>query len=428
MMKLAKHEAAAPDPALTYDESKRLARDDDPAVRVHLAGREDLQPEVLYFLAEDDSVEVRSRIAANISTPRQADLILARDRDEAVRETLARKIEVLLPELDAGEQAQAYKYLVEVIEILAQDQVDRVRQIIAETLKDVASAPSDVIQRLARDAADVVACPVLEFSPLLSDLDLLEIIERGGDSGRLTAISRRHGVGEQVADAIVATQNEGAITALLDNGSAQIREEALDGLVAAALEVSVWQEPLVRRPRLPSSAVRKLAGFVAASLLDLLNARDDLDRETASLVAREVERRIEDQAAKTAEKGIEAANGEVQTDKTRALRMFEAGELDDRALMQALNAGDRGLVRHGVALRADLPLSLIDHVLAAHSAKGVTALAWKAGCSMRFASQLQLRLGGIAPNQVLNPRGGNDYPLSPEEMDWQLDFFQSLAG
>jgi hypothetical protein len=32
------------------------------------------------------------------------------------------------------------------------------------------------------------------------------------------------------------------------------------------------------------------------------------------------------------------------------------------------------------------------------------------------------------PSQVLNPRGGNDYPLSPEEMDWQLDFFQSLAG
>jgi hypothetical protein len=47
---------------------------------------------------------------------------------------------------------------------------------------------------------------------------------------------------------------------------------------------------------------------------------------------------------------------------------------------------------------------------------------------MRFASQLQLRLGGIAPNQVLNPRGGTDYPLSDEEMDWQLDFFQSLAG
>ena len=370
---------------------------------------------------------MRGRIAANLSTPRQADLILARDRDEAVREKLAHKIEVLLPELDADEQAQAHKYLVEVIEILAQDQVIRVRQIVAETLKEVASAPSHVIQRLARDAAEVVACPVLEFSPLLSDQDLLEIIESRGNSGRLGAISRRQGVGEQVTDAIVATRDEAAISALLNNGTAQIREEALDGLVAAALEVSAWREPLVRRPRLPASAVRKLAGFVAASLLDLLKVRDDLDRETARLVAREVERRIEDAAEEPGKKGVEtAADGE--TAEKRAKHLFEAGELDDQVLIRALNGGDRDLVRHGLALRADLPLSLIDHILAAHSAKGVTALAWKADCAMRFASQLQLRLGGIAPNQVLNPRGGTDYPLSDEEMDWQLDFFQSLAG
>ena len=427
MMKLFKRKAAAPDPQLSYDESKRLARAGDREVRARLAGREDVRPEVLYFMAEDDSAEVRGRIAANLSTPRQADLILARDRDEAVREKLAHKIEVLLPELDADEQAQAHKYLVEVIEILAQDQVIRVRQIVAETLKEVASAPSHVIQRLARDAAEVVACPVLEFSPLLSDQDLLEIIESRGNSGRLGAISRRQGVGEQVTDAIVATRDEAAISALLNNGTAQIREEALDGLVAAALEVSAWREPLVRRPRLPASAVRKLAGFVAASLLDLLKVRDDLDRETARLVAREVERRIEDAAEEPGKKGVEtAADGE--TAEKRAKHLFEAGELDDQVLIRALNGGDRDLVRHGLALRADLPLSLIDHILAAHSAKGVTALAWKADCAMRFASQLQLRLGGIAPNQVLNPRGGTDYPLSDEEMDWQLDFFQSLAG
>jgi uncharacterized protein (DUF2336 family) len=405
-----------------------LARDGDAEVRAHLAGREDVRPEVLYFMAEDESVEVRSRIAANVSTPRQADLILARDNDAAVREKLARKIEVLLPELDADERAQAHKYLVEVIEILAQDQATRVRQIVAETLKEVASAPSHVVQRLARDAAEVVACPMLEFSPLLSDQDLLEIIESGGNSGRLSAISRRSGVGEQVTDAIVASRDEGAISALLDNGSAQIREETLDGLVAAAIEVNVWHEPLVRRPRLPSSAVRKLAGFVASSLLDALKARDDLDRDTARLVAREVERRIENQAEESTKNGIESASDDSESAEERARRMFEAGALDDQALTRALNGGDRALVRYGIALRADLPVSLIDHVLSAHSAKGVTALAWKAGCTMRFASQLQLRLGGIAPQQVLNPRGGADYPLSDDEMDWQLDFFQSLAG
>ncbi len=423
-MRLFKTKAPIPEDTIGYDEAKRLARDCDPAVRAHLAARADVWPEILYFLAEDDSAEVRCQIAANLKTPRQADLMLARDDDEAVRRHLAGKIADLLPDLDADAQAQAHKYLVDVIELLAQDQVMRVRQIVAETLKDVASAPTQVIQRLARDAEEVVACPVLEFSPLLSDQDLLEIIESGNASGKLGAISRRQGVGERVTDAIVATKDEGAITALLENASAQIREEALDGLVDAALEVSAWHEPLARRPRLSSTAVHKLAGFLAASLLDILEAREDLDQETARLVAEEVRRRLEDE---TEAKAAADAAPTGESAENHARRLFQNGALEDEALTQALNGGARDLVRHGLALRSGLPLSLIDHILSAHSAKGVTALAWKAGCSMRFAAQLQLRLGGIAPSQVLNPRDGNDYPLGTEEMDWQLDFFQTLA-
>ena len=47
---------------------------------------------------------------------------------------------------------------------------------------------------------------------------------------------------------------------------------------------------------------------------------------------------------------------------------------------------------------------------------------------MRFAVQLQLRMGGVAPNQILNPRAGTDYPLSESDMVWQLEFFEGLVG
>ena len=410
--------AAGPAP-ITYDDSKRLARDGSPEVRARLALRTDLRPEILYFMAEDDSAEVRGRIAANRSTPRQADLVLARDRDEGVRCKLADKIADLLPELDAGGQEQARKYLVEVIEILAQDQAVRVRRILAETLKDLASAPPRVIRQLAHDAEAVVACPVLEFSPLLSDRDLIEIIEGGTSSGHLSAISRRFGVGERVADAIVASEDAGAIAALLENDSAQIREAALDDLVEAAAKVTAWHKPLVLRPILPAGAVRKLAGFVAGSLLSLLQTRQDLDRKTARAVAKEVKRRL-----KAGEPEEPAGEDPV----AQAKRLHEAGTLDDKALTRAVNAGERALVRHGLALRAGLPPAMVDHVFGAHSAKGITALAWKAGCSMRLATQIQLRMGGIVPAQVLHPKDGTEYPLSDDEMTWQLEFFEGLGG
>jgi uncharacterized protein (DUF2336 family) len=426
----ASHKKSTLAAALSYEESKRLARDNDPAIRAELAARQDVRPEVLYYLAEDSSAEVRCRIAGNLKTPCQADLILARDKNEAVRCRLASKIAELLPELDEKAQAEAREYVLDVIEILAQDQATRVRQIIAETLKDVASAPPQVIRRLARDMAEAVSCPVLEFSPLLTDQDLLDIIEEGCASGKLTAISRRSGVGEQVTDAIVAVKDSAAITALLENKSAQIREETLDGLVNASLEVTAWHKPLVERPALSLKAIKKLASFVASVLLDLLESREDLDKKTSRAVAKEVKRRLdkEEKEKKRAKKKSRKNCTPAESAEARARRMIESGNLDDKALLRALNSGDRDLVRNALALRAKLPLSLIDHILTAHSAKGVTALAWRAGCSMRFAKQLQIRMGGIPPSQVLNPRAGTDYPLSPGDMDWQIEFFQSLSG
>lgn len=420
MARSAHKNKAGPAPGITYEESKRLMQDSDMAVRTELAGREDVRPEVLYYLAEDTEPEVRRQIAANRRTPGQADLLLARDADEAVRRQLAHKIAQLMPDLDAEQLRQAHQHVVEVLEVLAQDQAMRVRQILSDTLKDLDSAPPGVIQRLARDVEDVVACPVLEFSPLLSDEDLIEIIDGSGRTpGRLRAISRRHGVGEQVADAIVATEEQSAISELLANGSAQIREETLNGLVDVALDVTAWHEPLVKRPSLSMDAMQKLAGFVAGALLELLQARKDLDKKTARAVAKEVKRRLKD-----GEGGKEST----ESPGERAQRLHKNGGLEDDVLTRAMNSGDRDLVRNGLAVRAELPLGLVDHILAARSAKGVTALAWKAGCSMRFASQLQLRMGGISPSQVLNARAGTDYPLTSEEMTWQIEFFQSLAG
>jgi len=51
----------------------------------------------------------------------------------------------------------------------------RVRQILAEEIKALDCVPKEVVRRLARDV-EKVAAPILEFSPLLSDADLIEIL------------------------------------------------------------------------------------------------------------------------------------------------------------------------------------------------------------------------------------------------------------
>ncbi len=404
------------DGGMGYEEAKRLAAHRDAAVRARLASRRDVRPEILYYLAEDAAPEVRREIAANDATPVQAYRLLAEDGDDTVRLRLADKVTRLAPELGSEARRRVREEALRVLDLLARDQAARVRRVLAEALKDVAEAPPTVIQRLARDAEAAVALPVLELSPLLTDEDLLEIIEDGCLPDRLVAISRRHGLGERVSDAIVERDETAAITELLQNDSAQIREETLDGLVERARAIPPWHEPLVRRPRLSSRAVRALAGAVGQRLLRVLEARDDLDPETARAVAREVERRLERQGAEDRDDGSATVDGGAAA----------AAALDESAIEQALGRGERETVTEALGARSGLPRPVVSRVLAARSPRGVTALAWKAGLPMRLATQLQLRLGGIPPRQVLYPRDGTEYPLSAEDMTWQLEFFQSL--
>lgn len=148
-----------------------------------------------------------------------------------MRGDLAAKIARLAPGLTEHEQDRVRQATMEALTALAHDQIPRVRQVLSEALKDVANAPPNVIRQLARDVEVAVAAPVLEYSPVLTDEDLLEIIAARPVSAKLVAISRRRRVTEVVSDAIAGTEDDAAIAALLGNASAQIREETLDRLI-----------------------------------------------------------------------------------------------------------------------------------------------------------------------------------------------------
>ena len=215
---------------ISYKDAKKIARDKNPAVRSELAERDDVKPEILYFMAEDNAPEVRRKVAANSATPRHADFILASDADDDV----ALKIGRLIPGLPPEESERLQDLAFEILNILAQDQLPRVRAIIAEEIKLATNVRKPMIERLAHDVELVVAAPILEYSPLLTDSDLLEIIQAGVVDGALSAVSRRPAVSDKVAGAIVAANDIPAVATLLANPNAQIREDTLDQIIEVA--------------------------------------------------------------------------------------------------------------------------------------------------------------------------------------------------
>lgn len=387
-------------------------------------------PELLYYLAEDTAVAVRLVVATNPASPAHADLLLAKDGDEGVRAVLAEKFAGLSSGTSA-DNTRLRELAHEAMMLLAKDQEMRVRQILSEALSEVASAPADVIRRLAWDVETAVAAPVLMSSPVLTDSDLIDIIMAKPSKGAVSAVSQRTGVSDEVSDAIVESHDLEAIALLLGNASAQIREETLDRLIAEAEQVDLWHMPLAMRPKLPSTAAVKIAQVVAEDVLKRMQARNDLSIEATIAVREVVLKRLGDGVALLPEEEDESGNaprGMRPDDDNvfdRAAQEWAAGTLDEKALIRELTRGDINFAKAILAVMADVPYKAVERVRETRSVKGCVALSWRAGLSAKAAEVVQQKLGLVKISDILRADGGH-YPMSDDDMIWQIDFIRKL--
>ncbi|MEI5604404.1 hypothetical protein, partial [Streptomyces brasiliscabiei] len=80
-----------------------------------------------------------------------ANLLLAKDVDDDTRVELAKKIGRLLPDMPADESSRVREMTLQVIEVLARDQLPRIRAIVAEEIKQATNVPHGLVKRLAAD-------------------------------------------------------------------------------------------------------------------------------------------------------------------------------------------------------------------------------------------------------------------------------------
>lgn len=401
---------------LSYEEARDVLEENDYDKRLELAQRSDTRPEILYYLAEDDSADVRRHIAQNPATPIHADALLTIDEDGEVRSELARKIARLVPGLTAEEQATLHERAVEVLERLAQDQLPKVRAIVAEEIKQSQNVPRHIVRQLAEDVEDIVSTPILEYSPLLGDDDLREIIAAGASEAALVAIARRPTVSEPVSEAVAGTLEIPAVAALLVNPSAQIREDTLDQIIDQAKEVQDLHEPLATRPDLSIRAMKRIAGFVASALVHTMIESSALAEDVAEDILERVRERI-------------AAERVGEDDEKRfaeeALKLHKDERLTDEFVVEAIESNQRELLIQCFALMAELPAKTVREILKSKSGRAVSALAWKAKLKMRTAYDMQTKLALVPAPQLVTPKAGIDYPLDTDEMIWHLSYFSN---
>ena len=397
---------------MDYEEAKRLASDPDPEVRREIAGREDIEPELIYFLSKDDVPAVRLAVAGNRNAPREADLLMARDPVDAVRARVGQKLGEGRPPEAKPLSAKKQALTVQVAETLATDNADQVRQAIAEALKDSPDAPAHVVQQLARDIEIRVAGPILQNSPVLADGDLIDIMGSGPIKGVLKAIAKRRNVSQGVAEivvnrAIASPDEASAVTDLLANDTARIGQGTMNKIIDVAPEHGDWHGPLASRKDLTSDNMRRVAEIPSEAIAETMSSRTDLDSAAMTALSNMIAKRMADLHKKRAE----AAGG------------TPVKPANDEFLLSAMKSGKVAPICAALSLRAGISPEVTMRMLTSKNAKAVTALAWKAGMSMSQAQALQVNIGGIAQQKALAPTGNGGFPIAQPDMEWQIGLY-----
>jgi uncharacterized protein (DUF2336 family) len=164
-----------------------------------------------------------------------------------------------------------------IFRLLMRDLSTRVRETLAEHMKDNADAPRDIVLHLAHDV-EPVATPVLEKSKVLSDADLVTIVEGSSDKGKLTAISRREHVSSRVSSALIETHYAEVLTTLLHNHRAEISTQDLGKIATDFADDGSVIQALAEHPNLPMVVVERIiskaSDAVASSLKEKYNLSD----------------------------------------------------------------------------------------------------------------------------------------------------------
>jgi uncharacterized protein (DUF2336 family) len=374
----------------------------------------DVGSAVFEYLAEYGAPATRQAVAANLATPARVNRLLANDGVDDVRAELAAKIARLMPGLAARENDETVALTIATLEVLAQDSAVKVRAILADEIKHLDCIPRQVAFRLAHDVETLVSMPILEYSPLLSDADLMEIIAGGQVQQVLAAVARRRPLSEDVSDALVQSLDIPTVATLLVNPDARIRKQTLDRIIEEAEAIESWHLPLVLRADLSARAIRRIGSFVGASLIEQLVARGDLSETTRAHLGRRLRARLEQDS--NVERNPDNAAQCVAAAKSR-------GTLDDVFVENAAASGHREIVILALAALAQVPETTVRRILDQRSAKPLVALVWRAHLSMRTAFKVQTGVMKLAGRDLLPARSGVNFPLGKEEMRWHLSYF-----
>ncbi|MEE8505804.1 MAG: DUF2336 domain-containing protein [Kiloniellales bacterium] len=278
-------------------------------------------------------------------------------------------------QFEAQELSDSERQIAEdIFRALVKDVEVRVRESLAAHLKNSPDLPRDVALALAKDV-DSVALPMLKFSEVLTDEDLIEIV-RGQNEVKQVAIAQRRAVSSQLADALINTGNENAVARLVANEGADLTKKSLNRVMSEYEKSVAVSDSLARRPNLPASVSEHLIEVLTERLQDYLISKHELPFDTAANLILQARERATMSLVEYGSTDSELENLIEQ--------LFRKGRLTPSLLLRGLCMGDMPFFERAMARLAELPLQNVRILIHDQGALGLESVYIRANLPQRL--------------------------------------------
>ena len=272
--------------------------------------------------------------------------LLVREPSAAMRSRIAAKIS---QGYGSGDLTQAETNLAnEIFRLLVRDTEVKVRKLIAEELKHAHNVPHDIVWKLANDHHEV-ASPMLQYSTVLSEDDLIKIVTATREHPKLRAIASRASISRELSQALVATQDAKVVRTVVGNTGAQLAEATIEQVLDQFGRDHDIMEELVYRGGLTHGFAEKLFAKVSNDLKKQLTKKYRLGKHV-----------IDDAATGARETAMLQfiSPWMSQSEMTGLIaQMQRNNRLTDSVIFRSLAIGDLRFFETAIAQRVGIPAS-----------------------------------------------------------------------
>jgi uncharacterized protein (DUF2336 family) len=268
------------------------------------------------------------------------------------------------------------------------------RQLLANRLAPVDTAPPLTIRALAFDDAIEVAGPVLSQSNRLDDDALIETA-RNKSQAHLMAISTRKTLSGAVTDVLVLRGNDEVVQSTVNNPGAEFTERGFTRLVNRAEGDDNLATCVGLRPTIPRHLYLKLVAKASDVVRQRLEAAIPTQAADVPTVVKEATHR-----ARSAKSAVTE-----QTAIAHALvkSLRDDGRLDEFQIATFADAGKFDETNASLAALASVPVFVAENMMIETRAEGVMILAKVAGMSwstVRAILNMRDELSGTDPTDL----------------------------